>query len=54
MFDNETRGKTKGDQTTSSQLNSKEIGAMNHMKKVLFDALNAYNEDNNIEEHTYE
>ena len=40
MFDNESNGKTEGDWTTSSQLKSKEISAMNYLKKVLFDVLN--------------
>ena len=40
MFENKAHAKTKGDWTINSKLESKEIGAMNHMKKVLFDALN--------------
>ena len=33
MFDNEASGTASGNWTTSSQLNSKEIGSMNHTKK---------------------
>ena len=32
MFENESRAKTKVDWTTNSQLDSKEIGTVNHMK----------------------
>ena len=53
MFDNETRGTISSNWTTSSRLNFKEVGAMNHIEKVLFDALNGYNFENNIEERTY-
>ena len=53
MFENKSHAKTKGDWTTNSQLDLKEIGAMNHMEKVLFDALNTYNKTNNMKERTY-
>ena len=53
MFDNESSGKTKGDWTLNTSLDSGKIGAMNHMKAVLFEALKKYNEVNNIEERQY-
>ena len=53
MFDNEVSGKTKGDWTMNSNLDSKQICVMNHMEKVVCDVLNAYNEENNIEERIY-
>ena len=53
MFENKTSGNIKGDWIMNSHLDSKQIGAMDHMKKIIFDALNAYNEENNTEERAY-
>lgn len=53
MFDNEISEKRKGNWTLNASLDSGEVGAMNHMKEVLFQALNTYNQENNIEERHY-